>query len=154
MQLKDFLTRERCYCRIEGVSKKRLLENISELLSKQFSNLDDNEIFNAIMAREQLGSTGLGNGIAIPHCRVPHCEAIIGALITLENAIDFNAIDGKKVDLIFLLIVPEEKTEDHIKTLAGLAELFNDPDFCSKIRQAQDSNDLYKVTLPFSQIKR
>ena len=149
MQLKDFLTRERCYCRIEGVSKKRLLENISKLLSKQFSNLDDNEIFNAIMAREQLGSTGLGNGIAVPHCRVPHCETIIGALITLENAIDFDAIDGKKVDLIFLLIVPEEKTDDHIKALGGLAELFNDPNFCSTIRQAQNSSDLYKVTLPF-----
>ena len=149
MQLKDFLTRERCYCRIEGVSKKRLLENISKLLSKQFSNLDDNEIFNAIMAREQLGSTGLGNGIAVPHCRVPHCETIIGALITLENAIDFDAIDGKKVDLIFLLIVPEEKTDDHIKVLGGLAELFNDPNFCSTIRQAQNSSDLYKVTLPF-----
>ena len=149
MQLKDFLTRDRCYCRIEGVSKKRLLENISKLLSKQFSNLDDNEIFNAIMAREQLGSTGLGNGIAVPHCRVPHCETIIGALITLENAIDFDAIDGKKVDLIFLLIVPEEKTDDHIKVLGGLAELFNDPNFCSTIRQAQNSSDLYKVTLLF-----
>ena len=149
MQLKDFLTRDRCYCRIEGVSKKRLLENISKLLSKQFSNLDDNEIFNAIMAREQLGSTGLGNGIAVPHCRVPHCETIIGALITLENAIDFDAIDGKKVDLIFLLIVPEEKTDDHIKALGGLAELFNDPNFCSTIRQAQNSSDLYEVTLLF-----
>ena len=149
MQLKDFLTRDRCYCRIEGVSKKRLLENISKLLSKQFSNLDDNDIFNAIMAREQLGSTGLGNGIAVPHCRVPHCETIIGELITLENAIDFDAIDGKKVDLIFLLIVPEEKTDDHIKALGGLAELFNDPNFCSTIRQAQNSSDLYKVTLPF-----
>ena len=147
MQLKDFLTRDRCYCRIEGVSKKRLLENISKLLSKQFSNLDDNDIFNAIMAREQLGSTGLGNGIAVPHCRVPHCETIIGALITLENAIDFDAIDGKKVDLIFLLIVPEEKTDDHIKALGGLAELFNDPNFCSTIRQAQNTSDLYKVTL-------
>ena len=149
MQLKDFLTRDRCYCRIEGVSKKRLLENISKLLSKQFSNLDDNDIFNAIMAREHLGSTGLGNGIAVPHCRVPHCETIIGALITLENAIDFDAIDGKKVDLIFLLIVPEEKTDDHIKALGGLAELFNDPNFCSTIRQAQNSSDLYKVTLLF-----
>ena len=149
MQLKDFLTRDRCYCRIEGVSKKRLLENISKLLSKQFSNLDDNDIFNAIMAREQLGSTGLGNGIAVPHCRVPHCETIIGALITLENAIDFDAIDGKKVDLIFLLIVPEEKTDDHIKALGGLAELFNDPNFCSTIRKAQNSSDLYKVTLIF-----
>ncbi|MDC0222054.1 PTS sugar transporter subunit IIA [Gammaproteobacteria bacterium] len=149
MQLKDFLTRDRCYCRIEGVSKKRLLENISKLLSKQFSNLDDNDIFNAIMAREQLGSTALGNGIAVPHCRVPHCETIIGALITLENAIDFDAIDGKKVDLIFLLIVPEEKTDDHIKVLGGLAELFNDPNFCSTIRQAQNSSDLYKVTLLF-----
>ena len=149
MQLKDFLTRDRCYCRIEGVSKKRLLENISKLLSKQFSNLDDNDIFNAIMAREQLGSTGLGNGIAVPHCRVPHCETIIGALITLENAIDFDAIDGKKVDLIFLLIVPEEKTDDHIKALGGLAELFNDPNFCSTIRQAQNSSDLYEVTLLF-----
>ena len=101
------------------------------------------------MAREQLGSTGLGNGIAVPHCRVPHCETIIGALITLENAIDFDAIDGKKVDLIFLLIVPEEKTDDHIKALGGLAELFNDPNFCSTIRQAQNSSDLYKVTLLF-----
>ena len=98
MQLKDFLTRERCYCRIEGVSKKRLLENISELLSKQFSNLDDNEIFNAIMAREQLGSTGLGNGIAIPHCRVPHCEAIIGALITLENRLQCNRWQKSRFD--------------------------------------------------------
>ena len=149
MQLKDFLTRDRCYCRIEGVSKKRLLENISKLLSKQFSNLDDNDIFNAIMAREQLGSSGLGNGIAVPHCRVPLCETIIGALITLENAVDFDAIDGKKVDLIFLLIVPEEKTDDHIKALGGLAELFNDPNFCSTIRQAQNSSDLYKVTLLF-----
>jgi nitrogen PTS system EIIA component len=149
MQLEDILTPERCYCRIEGVSKKRVLENVSELLSTQFSDLDDTEIFNAIMAREQLGSTGLGNGIAIPHCRVPHCKTIIGSLITLENAVDFDSIDGKKVDMLFVLIVPEEKTDDHIKTLAGLAELFNDPDFCYTVRQTQDSDDLYNIAITF-----
>ncbi|NKB34136.1 MAG: PTS IIA-like nitrogen regulatory protein PtsN [Pseudomonadales bacterium] len=149
MQLEDILTPDRCFCQLDGVSKKRVLTQVSELLGKQFATLDESEVFNAIMAREQLGSTGLGGGIAIPHCRVPHCKGIIGALVTLKAPIDFDAIDGKPVDLLFVLIVPEEKTDEHVKTLAGLAELFNDPDFCYTIRQTQDSEDLYNIAITF-----
>ena len=149
MELEDILTSERCYCHLEGVSKKRILMNISEKLGQQFVTLDESEVFNSIMAREQLGSTGLGNGIAIPHCRVPHCQGIIGALITLKNPIDFDAIDGKPVDLLFVLIVPEEKTDEHVKILAGLAGLFNSPDFCYTLRQTQNSEDLYNIAITF-----
>ena len=149
MQLEDILTPERCYCQLEGKSKKRILMNISEKLGQQFATLDESEVFNSIMAREQLGSTGLGNGIAIPHCRVPHCQGIIGALVTLKSPIDFDAIDSKPVDLLFILIVPEEKTDEHVKTLAGLAALFNDPDFCYTLRQTQGNEELYNIAITF-----
>ncbi|MED5411401.1 MAG: PTS IIA-like nitrogen regulatory protein PtsN [Pseudomonadota bacterium] len=149
MQLEDILTPERCYCQLEGTSKKRILMNISEKLGQQFATLDESEVFNSIMAREQLGSTGLGNGIAIPHCRVPHCQGIIGALVTLKSPIDFDAIDSKPVDLLFVLIVPEEKTDEHVKTLAGLAALFNDPDFCYTLRQTQGNEELYNIAITF-----
>ena len=94
MQLEDILTLERCHSRLAGVSKKRILTIISELLAETTTSLEAGNIFNALMAREQLGSTGLGNGIAIPHCRVPMCEDIMGMLITLEEPIDFDAIDA------------------------------------------------------------
>ena len=149
MELDVILTSEGCYCKLEGTSKKRILMNISEKLGQQFATLDESEVFNSIMAREQLGSTGLGNGIAIPHCRVPHCQGIIGALVTLKSPIDFDAIDSKPVDLLFVLIVPEEKTDEHVKTLAGLAALFNDPDFCYTLRQTQGNEELYNIAITF-----
>ena len=71
------------------------------------------------------------------------------ALITLKNPIDFDAIDGKPVDLLFVLIVPEEKTDEHVKTLAGLARLFNNPDFCYTLRQTQNNEDLYNIAITF-----
>ena len=149
MQLEEILTPERCLCSIDGVSKKRILKKISELVSENYSALEAGEVFNALMAREQLGSTGLGNGIAIPHCRVAPCKQIIGALITLEKPIDFDAVDGKPVDLLFALVVPEEKTDEHVKTLGGLATLFNDEDFCYTLRHTHDSEDLYNITITY-----
>lgn len=149
MQLEEILTPERCHCRLNGVSKKRLLTNVSELIAENISALEADDIFNALMAREQLGSTGLGNGIAIPHCRVSTCSEIIGSLITLEKPIDFDAIDGKPVDLLFVLIVPEQKTDEHIRTLAGLAELFNDEDFCYTLRHTHDNEDLYNIAITY-----
>jgi len=101
------------------------------------------------MAREQLGSTGIGNGIAIPHCRVPNCDEIIGSLITLEGFVDYDSVDGKPVDLIFVLIVPEEKKEDHIETLSVIAERFNNVNFCDTLRRAQNSLELYKNAIAF-----
>ena len=122
---------------------------MSTTLGKSFQNLDETQVFDSVMAREQLGSTGIGNGIAIPHCRVPNCNETIGALITLEGFVDYDSIDGKPVDLIFVLIVPEEKEEDHIKTLSVIAERFNNANFCETLRQAQNSLELYENAIAF-----
>ena len=143
MELSDILTPDRCLCKIQGVSKKRLLKTLSTILGESFSNLDENQVFDSMMTREQLGSTGIGNGIAIPHCRVPECNEITGCLITLETYVDYDSTDGKPVDLIFVLIVPEEKEEDHIKTLAVLAEKFHSKNFCDLLRNAQNNDELY-----------
>ncbi|MDG2422238.1 MAG: PTS sugar transporter subunit IIA [Gammaproteobacteria bacterium] len=149
MQLEEILTPERCFCKIEGFSKKRLLTKVSSLLGDLFENLDETEVFNSMMAREYLGSTGLGNGIAIPHCRVPQCETIIGSLVTLVNPVDYDAIDDNPVDLVFVLIVPEEKKDEHIRALSELAKLFNNPAFCQKLRETHNSTRLYQAATSF-----
>lgn len=149
MHLEEILTPARCFCKIDGVSKKRLLNQISELISKDVPSLEPAEVFNALMAREQLGSTGLGNGIAIPHCRKAGCEEIVGALVTLDLPIDFDALDGEPVDLLFVLIVPELKSDEHVQTLAELAALFNDEDFCYTLRHTHDSEDLYNIAITY-----
>ncbi|MFT4748949.1 MAG: PTS system nitrogen regulatory IIA component [Pseudohongiellaceae bacterium] len=149
MELENILSQARCHCRMVGSSKKRILKTIGEHLSETNNNLDAGEVFDSLMAREQLGSTGIGAGIAIPHCRVPLCSNIVGMLITLKEPIDFDSIDNSPVDIIFVLIVPEQKTNEHIETLAGLAKLFSDEDFCYTLRNTQDSEDLYNIAITY-----
>ncbi len=149
MQLEEILIPERCCCRMEGISKKRILNKISEIFSENISELEAPEVFDALMAREQLGATGLGNGIAIPHCRLAPCESIIGALITLEQPIDFDSLDSKPVDILFVLLVPEVENDEHIRTLSDLATLFSDEDFCYTIRHTHNNEDLYSIAITF-----
>ncbi|MFP6826970.1 MAG: PTS sugar transporter subunit IIA [Pseudohongiellaceae bacterium] len=149
MQLEQILSPASCRCDIPGANKKRILKTASELVAANLGELATDNIFDALMAREQLGSTGLGSGIAIPHCRVAQCQDILGALITLETAIDFDSLDGKPVDILFVLIVPELQHDEHIKTLAGLAELFNDEGFCEALRHTHDSEKLYKLVINY-----
>ena len=149
MQLEEILSLERCHCRIEGVSKKRILTKISEIVSENIELLEVGEVFDALMAREQLGTTGLGNGIAIPHCRLAPCENIIGALITLDVAVNFDSLDNKPVDILFVLLVPREENDEHVRTLAELATLFNDEDFCYTIRHTNDREDLYNIAITY-----
>lgn len=149
MQLEDILSPSRCLSNMEGVSKKRILKSVSKLLADENAKLEADEVFNALMARENLGSTGVGNGIAIPHCRVSACTGIIGMLITLNEGVDFDAIDDKPVDLIFVLIVPEQEHDEHIKTLAQIANLFSDEDFCFTLRHTQDDEDLYSIAITY-----
>lgn len=139
------LTLERCHCRLDGFSKKRILSTISQLMEQTVPALDGEQVYQALMAREQLGSTGLGNGIAIPHCRLETCTGIVGSLIRLQKPIDFDAVDGKPVDLLFVLIVPVEHTDEHVKTLAHLAKMFSNGKFCSQLRQTEDRDSLFQV---------
>jgi nitrogen PTS system EIIA component len=145
MQIASLLSPSTVLCKQESTSKKRILEDISEHLNNTFPYLSDSTIFTALVSREKLGSTGIGNGIAIPHCRIADCKEITAMLITLANGIDFDAIDNEKVDVIFVLIVPEDANENHLKTLATIAETFSDETILNNVREAQSAQALLQA---------
>jgi PTS system nitrogen regulatory IIA component len=150
MQLAKLLTPGRTACRVPGVSKKRLFETIARIISDDQVSLPYNTVLSSLIAREKLGSTGLGQGIAIPHCRIDNCTHAMGTLITLEEAIDFDAPDGKPVDILFVLLVPEEGQQQHLDILAGIASLFSQESFCNQARQAGDADTLYSAVTNWS----
>ncbi len=147
MHIQSILTPARTLCGAPGNSKKRVLENITQFICEDKPSLNARELFDRLIERERLGSTGLGNGIAIPHCRISNCRHVTGCLVTLEQPIDFDAIDGENVDLLFVLIVPQEAQEEHLNVLATLAQLFNMPEYCQSLRSAKDNQALYQAAI-------
>ena len=143
--LNEILSPERTICKAPGASKKRLFETIARVISDDQPSLVYEEVFAQLIAREKLGSTGLGQGIAIPHCRVDACPEPIGTLVTLEQAIDFDAPDDKPVDLLFALLVPGEAHQQHLDILANVARLFSQGNFCQQLRAAKDNEELFTV---------
>lgn len=144
MRINELLTPERTRVDLEGGSKKRLLDQVARLAAETTPGLGEQDIFDALIARERLGSTGLGEGVAIPHCRLAACERPIGLLLRLQEPVDFDAADGQAVDIVFVLLVPEEDPEKHLKTLSHLAALFNEPSFRADLRKAADAHELYR----------
>ena len=145
ISIKTILSPELTLCGASGSSKKRILEIIASKVADKYAELDENQIFNNLVARERLGSTGIGQGIAIPHCRLENCTRVVGALLTLEEPIPFDAIDNEPVDLLFVLIVPQEATSEHLELLSQLAEKFNDRELCQRLRNCRDPKDLYSM---------
>lgn len=145
MLISDLLSPERIRCDVHSSSKKRLLEIISEELARDSSDLDEREIFESLCARERLGSTGLGGGVAIPHGRIKGSSVVHASFLRLKKPISFDAIDGKPVDLLFALAVPENCGEDHLKLLAQVAELFSNPDLLKQLREAEGPAGLFKL---------
>jgi PTS system nitrogen regulatory IIA component len=144
LTIDNILAPELTLCRVPASSKKRVLETIAEQIHHQDEILSDTQIFSNLVSRERLGSTGIGQGIAIPHCRLEGLDRVIGVLMTLEESIDFDSIDNQPVDLVFALIVPKEATSEHLELLSQLAEKFNDNGFCEQLRQCQDASSLYQ----------
>ncbi|HET8848717.1 MAG TPA: PTS IIA-like nitrogen regulatory protein PtsN, partial [Marinobacter sp.] len=144
LTIDNILAPELTLCRVQASSKKRVLETIAEQIHHLDETLNDADIFNNLVSRERLGSTGIGQGIAIPHCRVEGLDRVIGVLMTLEEPVDFDAIDNQPVDLVFALIVPKEATSEHLELLSQLAEKFNDAGFCQKLRQCDQPGGLYQ----------
>lgn len=144
MNISKFLTLERTYCNAKAVSKKRVLEFIADFIAEQFDFVDADPLYHHLLDRERLGSTGIGEGVAVPHCRLPSCAEITGALIKLETPVDFDAIDNAPVDLIFALVVPDEQDDEHLKTLATIAELLQSEDVRNNLRNCSTSNELYQ----------
>ncbi len=147
MQLQSILTPDRTLYGASGSSKKRVLENIANFISENVHSLNAGELFDNLIAREKLGSTGLGDGIAIPHCRIKNCSSVTCSLVRLREPTDFDAIDGHPVDLLFILLVPEDAQEEHLAVLAYLAELFQDSEYCQRLRGADDSESLYQLAI-------
>lgn len=130
---------------MEAGSKKKVLECLSEALSASLTTHTTEQIFDQLIARERLGSTGLGVGVALPHCRLAGIEAPMGALATLTDAIDYDSPDNEPVDLVFALIVPDSADEEHLQLLAQLAELFMQKEMCDQIRNAQTADEVLSL---------
>jgi len=145
MLISDLLSTDRIYCDIHSSSKKRLLELISEQLARNSGELSKREVFESLCARERLGSTGLGKGVAIPHGRVKGTQHVEASFIRLRKPLPFDAVDGEPVDLLFAIAVPENCSEDHLKLLAQVAELFSDPDLLQDLREAESSGRLLQL---------
>jgi len=142
--LPDLLDADRVQLDRNLASKKSVLERTAELLATGDSDASTRDIFESLCQRERLGSTGLGHGVAIPHCRVEQ-PGVSGAFIRLKRPIDFDSPDGSGVDLFFAIAVPTECSEAHLKLLSAIAELFGDPDHRERLRAAPDYRALIAV---------
>ena len=143
--LSELLNPERCLCRIRCGSKKRLFEAVADVLAREQQALPPAELVAGMLAREKLGSTALGDGVAIPHCRLSHCAKPTGVLLSLCDAVDFDSPDGEPVDLLFALVVSPQATQAHLNLLAELAKLFSQAEFRQALRACRRSADLYSA---------
>lgn len=129
-----------------AASKKAALEQASEIIAAGHSNLEPRRLFEGLLARERLGNTCLGDGVAIPHCRMP-CDRPVAALLRLAVPLDFEAPDGQPVDLLFVLVVPEDEAQRHLDVLGALAQAFDLPVNRNTLRRAEDDTELRETLL-------
>ncbi|MCZ4090549.1 MULTISPECIES: PTS IIA-like nitrogen regulatory protein PtsN [Sinorhizobium] len=125
-------------------SKKQLLQELAAKASK-LTGLPERDIFDVILQRERLGSTGVGNGIAIPHGKLNNLSSIIGIFARLDTPVDFEALDDQPVDLVFLLLAPEGAGADHLKALSRIARVLRDHDMVAKIRASDSASAIYTL---------
>lgn len=147
MQIESLISPGRTLCGVEGGSKKRALELLANTIAEDIPEIDADDLFRRLIGRERLGSTGIGHGVAIPHCRVDKCKGTVGALITLAEPIDFDAIDSQPVDILFAMLVPEDANDEHLQTLATLAGALNNPEYRQRLRKATSDENLYQSAI-------
>ena len=136
MDIKAIVSLDRTECAVQCNSKKRILEIISDIAAQDNASIDQVTVLNSLLSRERMGSTGIGNGIALPHGRLAGLEHVMAIIVTCIPAINFDALDEKPVDIFFALLVPEEQTEGHLQTLATVAGKLSDKDTVKAIRRA------------------
>jgi PTS system nitrogen regulatory IIA component len=146
IRLENILTAGRSLVNVPSSSKKNVFEHIAKLIARE-TELNQDLVLTSLLAREKLGSTGFGNGIAIPHCRLTGCPTPISALLHLDTCVDFEAIDGIPVDLLFVLLVPEAATDEHLELLRQIASMLDRADVRDRLRSAKSGEALYQVVL-------
>jgi len=145
MKLQDILTKDSTCCYVPINSKKRILQKICSLALNKIPELDQHQLLDSLMEREKMGSTGIGNGIAIPHGRLNNTQQVIAVLITTEQAIAFDAIDNRAVDIFIALFVPENCCDEHLSTLQSIAKLFSNKNNGKLIRKCRTNEQLFEL---------
>jgi len=144
MEIDELLTPDSVIPRLRATSKKQALQELSKRAA-EVSGLSERQIFDVLLERERLGTTGVGNGIAIPHGKLPGLSRLYGLFARLEHPVDFDSIDEQPVDLIFLLLAPEAAGADHLKALARVSRLLRDRTICEKLRGSDTADALYAL---------
>jgi PTS system nitrogen regulatory IIA component len=144
MEIADLITPGAVVARLRAGGKKQLLQELAKRAA-ELSGCGERQIFDVLLERERLGSTGVGNGIAIPHGRLPALARLYGLFVRIDPAVDFDAVDEQPVDLVFLLLAPEGAGADHLKALARISRLLRDRHVCEKLRGAESADALYAV---------
>jgi nitrogen PTS system EIIA component len=143
MEITDFLSPHDAMIKVRAPDKTRLLQELAARAAS-ILNVDANLVSIELLKREALGSTGTGEGVAIPHARIPDLKKPFGTLVRLKHAIDFDAIDGQPVDIVFLLLLPQSQG-DPLNALASVARKLRDPEAVRRLRNAADDAELYRA---------
>ncbi|MBC8267421.1 MAG: PTS IIA-like nitrogen regulatory protein PtsN [Rhodospirillaceae bacterium] len=146
MEINDLISTESVVANLHATSKKQAIQDLAKKAAG-ITGLHERAIFEVLMERERLGTTGVGNGIAIPHGKLANLDKLYGLFARLEKPIDFQSIDEQPVDLIFLLLAPETAGADHLKALARVSRLLRDKTVCDKLRGTDQSEALYALLI-------
>ncbi len=144
MPLTDLVTPDAVVPTLKVNSKKQAVQELAAKAAK-LTGLNERTVFETLLQRERLGSTAVGNGIAIPHGKLPKLDRLFGLFARLERPVDFEALDGQPVDLVFLLLAPETAGADHLRALARVARVLRDQDTARKLRESRDAEAIYAV---------
>lgn len=144
MDISTILARENVFSDVEVATKRQLFEIAAKNIADA-KGLDENKIFEALWERENLGSTGYGDGVAVPHARISGLDKVFAIFMRLSNSVDFDAYDDKNVDLLAIIISPEQSGEDHLQALAAFSGVLRSADACKKLRQAKTSQEIYSI---------
>ena len=144
MEINELISAESVIPDLRASSKKQALQDLARRAA-DITGLHERAIFDVLMERERLGTTGVGNGIAIPHGKMANLDRLYGLFARLENSVDFQSIDEQPVDLIFLLLAPESAGADHLKALARVSRLLRDGSVCEKLRGTNDAEALFAL---------
>lgn len=141
MEIADLIEQSNIVCGLRAASKEQLLQELASRAAASL-NLDQSMIFNALQSREQLGSTGIGEGIALPHARIEGLDRFFGIFARLSRPMDFESIDGVPVDLVFLLLIPAAEQDGQLAALAAISRQLRDKTVAAKLRKAADAAEL------------
>ncbi|QDL90802.1 PTS IIA-like nitrogen regulatory protein PtsN [Paroceanicella profunda] len=144
MELSDLISPEAVFGNLKATSKKRVLQELGSFAAN-FYGLAESAVFAALLEREQLGPTGMGQGVAIPHARLEGLTKVVGVFAKLAKPVDYESVDGQPVDLVFMLLAPEDAGADHLKALARVSRVMRAETVRDKLRSTEDASALYAI---------